>query len=308
MLEASSPRCSMSAAAFALAACTFLPNDALAATARVRWLPSAADAVARYDVYVRNAGAPYAAPAWSGNPAPAADGALEALVPFAEADANYFAVVAVVADGESSLSRELALGTPLPCLVDSCTTKTSCDFGNLPDGTFCDADAADPCSAVCMDGACTTAGADAFASDVTLDGLRFTERAAGVVLALKGRFLTEAAVDPTGTGAVIELRDPAGVVLYTASIGAAAFTANSAGTRIRFRASRANADPAWNGLTRLSFKRTGSKWLVTAQAKTSALAEAANEPAITLVVRLGGTCVRRVGAECAQKPPVSTCR
>lgn len=307
MLETLSPRCAISAAALALTACTLLPSHAAAATARVRWLPSAADAVARYDVYVRSAGEPYAAPAWSGNPTPAADGALEALVPFTEADANYFAVVAIVPDGESSLSRELSLGTPLPCHVDSCTAKTSCDFGNLADGTFCDADPADPCSAVCLDGSCTTVGADAFASDVALDGLRFTERAAGTVLALKGRFATDAAIDPTTTGATIELRDPAGAVLYTASIGAASFTANAARTRIRFRPS-ANGDPAWNGLTRLSFKKNGSKWLITAQAKTAALAPAADEPALTLVVRLGDTCVRHVGAECAQKPPTSTCK
>lgn len=308
MLEKISRLCSLSAAAFSLAACTFLlPGDAVAATARVRFLPSTAAAVARYDVYVRSAGAPYDVPVWSGNPTPTASGALEALVPFIDADANYFAVVAVFADGESPLSRELVLGTPLPCRVDTCIAKTSCDFGNVADGTTCDANATDPCSAMCLDGACTAAGAGALASDVTLDGLKFTDRGAGVVLGLKGKFSTDA-LDPTASGAVIELRDPAGAVLYTAAIGPASFTANRAGTRIRFRASRADTDPAWNGLTRLAFRRTASKWLVTAQAKTAALGEAASASAITLVVRLGDTCVRRIGAECAQKPPVSTCR
>jgi hypothetical protein len=95
-----------------LAAFTMMSSEATAATARVRWLPST-DAVIRYDVYVRNAGKPHGAPAWSGKPVAAADGSLEALVPFtAAASANYFAVVAIGDGGESTLSRELSVGTP----------------------------------------------------------------------------------------------------------------------------------------------------------------------------------------------------
>lgn len=305
----SARRCSI-LAVLSFAACTLLPSEAEAATARVRWLPSSA-ATTHYDVYVRNAGAPYDAPAWSGEPAPTADGTLEALVPFAPAaaGANYFAVVAVDANGESALSRELSLGTPIACRFDSCDTKTSCDFGNWPDGLLCDVGTADPCSAVCLNGACSsTSGADALASDVALDRLRFAARSSGVKLSVKGKVVTEAALDPASTGAVIELRAPDGTVLYTSSIAAASFTASRSGQRFRFDASGAEADPAWNGLRRLVFRHSGSKWIVTGEARTPALMEASSEPAITLVVRLGGACLRRVGAACEQKPPISMCR
>lgn len=306
----SARRCSI-VAALSLAACTLLPSEAEAATAQVRWLPSSSAAISRYDVYVRNAGAPYSTPAWSGNSAPGADGALEALVPFAPAasGADYFAVVAVGASGESVLSRELSVGTPIACRFDSCNTKTSCDFGNWPDGFLCDVGTADPCSAVCLNGVCgTTSGADALASDVAIDRLRFTSRSSGIKLSLKGKFVTEAALDPASTGAVIELRGPDGTVLYTSSIAAASFAANRSGQRFRFDDSGAEGDPASNGLSRLTFRRSGSKWIVTAEARTPALMEASVEPAITLVVRLGGACMRRVGAECEQKESVSMCR
>lgn len=298
-------------AALSLAACAFLPSEAAAATARVQWLPSASDPIVRYDVYVRDAGAPYDSPAWSGSPGPAADGALEALVPFSVAPSgtNYFAVVAVGATGESALSSELALGTPVACRSDSCVGIATCDFGNLPNGTSCDVAATDPCGAMCVDGACrTTSDAGGFASDVELDRLLFTQRASGITLALNGRVATDAALDPTSTGAVVELHDGDGTVLYTASVGPAAFVASRSDRRFRFAASHADEDPAWNGLTDLMFRRSGSQWIVTAQAKTPALTSAYDEPGITLVVRLGGTCMRRVGAECEHDPPLALCR
>src|SRR5258705_13065041 len=91
--------------ALASAVCVFLSSEAGAATARVRWLPSGNAVISRYDIYVRDAGMTHTgSPAWSGNPAPAADGALEALVTFtpASSGANYFAVVAVSGTTESS--------------------------------------------------------------------------------------------------------------------------------------------------------------------------------------------------------------
>ena len=294
-----------------LTACTLLPHVAEAATARVRWYPSDSTAVVRYDVYVRNAGEPYGVPAWSGNPAPGADGALEALVPFsaATAGANYFAAVAVGASSESPLSRELATGTPVACRIDSCTAKTTCDFGNLPDGTLCDVGNTDPCSAVCIDGTCgSTSGADALASEVVLDRLRFTTRAAGVKLSLKGKFATDAMLDLASTGAIFELRGPDGAVLYSASVGGASFTAAANGGRFRFHGTGQDADPAWNGLATLDFRQSGSRWIVTARAKSDALTEASQEPALTMVMRLGTTCLRRVDAECAQEATTAICR
>ncbi len=116
------------------------PENATAANARVRWLPSSSQ-VSTYRVYVRNAGVPYSSSAWSGNPAPSADGSITAVVPFTPGPSgvNYFAVVAIgsISGVESNLSQELPIGTPNPCTLDACSAKTTCTFGTRPNGTSC---------------------------------------------------------------------------------------------------------------------------------------------------------------------------
>jgi hypothetical protein len=296
----------LAVAALVLATCTFLPHEAAAATARVRWFPSSGD-ISRYDVYVRAAGATYVAgPAWSGNPTPAADGSLEALVTFTPSavGANYFSVVAVIGGEESGLSHELSTGTPIACHADSCTAKTVCDFGDLPDGTSCDG-GGDPCAGVCQGGQC---GDSASAStDVALDRLRLTKRASNVRLVFKGRIATDA-IDPTESGATLELRAFDGSVLYTSSIGASAFTAVAPGQRYHFGASHAHADGLWNGLARLDLRRNGSHWIVTAEAKSAQLTAAVPEPTLTVVLRFGGTCARRLDVACDERPDGSVCQ
>jgi hypothetical protein len=159
-----------------------------------------------------------------------------------------------------------------------------------------------------MGGGCaTSAGVDALASDVQGSRLRFTSRSSGTKLALKGKFVSGTALNPADTGAIVELRGSDGITLWTSQIAPESFTANRAGRRFRFAAGR-KQDSAWNGLTRLDFRRNGSNWIVTGQAKTPALVDAALEPSLTLVVRLGAACVRRVDAECEQKASVSLCR
>ena len=107
---------------------------------------------------------------------------------------------------------------------------------------------------------------------------------------------------------MIELRGLDGTVLYSASVAGTSFTANAAGTRFHFAASATDGDPGSNGLERLDIRHSGSKWIVSGQAKTPALTEASVEPALTLVVRLGATCAQRLGAECEQEATVATCR
>lgn len=144
----------MCALAFTAAA---LPGRALAATARVTWLPRGSGTIVGYSVYVRNAGSPYgSSPLWTGNPTPAADGSMSATVTFtpAASGVNDFAVVSRDATTESALSSELSIGPPNPCRHDSCVTKTSCDFTSFPDGTSCDDALFCNGSEVCSGGAC----------------------------------------------------------------------------------------------------------------------------------------------------------
>ncbi len=294
--------------AFAIAACVLVPDSSFAATARVRWLPSDG-AVSHYDIYVRAAGAPYPTePAWSGSPTPADDGALEALVTFtpSAAAANYFSVVAVSGAAQSGLSHELWTGTPLPCRADSCTTQTVCDFGDLPDGTSCGDGGGDPCAGMCLGGQCGAASGPG--TDVTLYRLRFTTHASDVQLALKGRISTDVAVDPTASGATLELRASDGSVLYASSLDASAFETVAPGQRYHYGASSTDAAALSNGLTRLDFRRNGSQWIVTAEGRSGQLVDAVPEPALTVVLRLGTTCARELGASCDERPDGSVCR
>ncbi|MEO6026065.1 MAG: hypothetical protein ABIR79_04275, partial [Candidatus Binatia bacterium] len=243
------------------------PSSADAATARVRWLPSPDPTVTRYDVYVRDAGAAHLNDAaWSGDPTPADDGAMSALVSFtpSASGANYFAVVAVRAADESTLSAELPTGMPIACHADHCETKTSCDFGELLDGTSCDGATDDPCLAACRAGECgTSSGSDGASAEVELDRLRFRSRDAGVALSIKGRFASADPVDPASTGAVVEIRTPDGVTLHTASVGGPAFKSAASGRRFHFAAAGADADPGWHGLQRLDFRQRAGRWIVT---------------------------------------------
>ncbi len=299
------------AAALACAGSTLPPSSSDAATARVRWLPSESAAITHYDVYVRNAEAIYdEGPAWSGTPAPDADGLLEALVTFtpAAAGANYFSIVAVKGPVTSPLSHELPTGTPAACRVDECTTQTSCDFSELPDGTSCSDTTGDPCLSQCRAGVCATAtGSGGASTEVEVDRLRFTTAGSTVKAKLGGEFPADTAISPATTGAVVELRAQDGTVLYSSSIAAPSFTTTPSGRRFTFGATRADPDPGWNGLSRLKLRRSGSKWDLTARLDSPALLEASLESTITLVLRMGATCFRRLDATCELKPSGSTC-
>ena len=137
-------------------------TDALAATARVRWLPRSTNGVSGYRVYIRNGGATYPSTAqWSGNPTPAADGSLTADVSYtpAASGVNYFTVVAFDATTESGLAPELWLGAPPRCRADNCTTKTGCNFTQFTDGTPCDDALFCNGSETCQSGVCASSGA-----------------------------------------------------------------------------------------------------------------------------------------------------
>jgi hypothetical protein len=331
------------------------PQVARAATARVRWLPSNDPGVTRYDVYVRNGGDRYTTqPSWSGKPTPDAGGALSAVVTFtpARSGANWFAVVAVTAAEESPLSRELATGTPNPCRADSCSTKTSCNFSVVPDGTACDDDsfcngaemcrngfcdgsaprncadssactvdacdeAKDTCTHVASPGCCAACDgsdpclADACAAgdcsappggEVTIGRMRFVVRDATTKLSLRGTFPADRDIDPSVDGMILELRTTDGALLHASAVAPEAFTAAPSGRRFTFGAARDDDDAAddENGLDKLTLRRSGARWLVTAQLEAPALRDAADASAITVVLRTGGTCVRRLDASCEQ--------
>lgn len=294
----------MAAAASALV--VTLPHAADAATARVRWRPGGSAGVSGYNVYVRHAGSAYDPnPRWSGTPAPDADGSLSALVPYTPASwgANYFTVVSIAGGSESGLAREFALGATDPCLVDSCSTKTTCEF--RPSEECCLAcDTGDPCLAdACAAGDCSALPGPRIA----IRRLRFRSRSATTKLALTGSFIPAMDVDPTATGARLEIHGPDGSVLYMAAIAPELFEERSAGTRYRSLAG-SDAKTLTDGITRLDLQRRGSGWRLVLKAATPALADAAREPDVTVVLRLGSQCMSHLDAQCHQRGAVTACR
>ncbi len=140
-------------------------STAVAATARVRWLP-VSNAI-KYNVYVRSSGTAYGSAIPVFNPQSGTDGSISATITFTPAGTgtNYFAVTAVAATAEESgISGELPIGATNPCKIDRCSARTSCQFGTYVDGTACD----DPifCNGheSCLNGTCV-AGAATDCSD-----------------------------------------------------------------------------------------------------------------------------------------------
>ena len=110
------------------------------------------------------------------------------------------------------------------------------------------------------------------------------------------------------SGAIVELRRADGTVLYSSSISGPSFAPSTSGRRYSFSASRTDPDARWNGLHRLELRRTGSKWSVTVRVDSPELWDATLEPTITLVIRMGTACFRRLDAACEQKLSGATCR
>jgi hypothetical protein len=137
--------------------------------------------------------------------------------------------------------------------------------------------------------------------------MRFTSRRSGVNLSVRGRFPAGAPVDPSTTGATIELRGPDGVVLHSSSVGPDLFESDPRGEHHRFAVSRGAADDLEMSLRRLDLRLVDASWVVNAQLKAPDLMEAFREPTMTVMVRLGDTCARHVDATCKQRPTRSTC-
>ncbi len=127
-----------------------------AAGARLRWTPSSDSRVTGYHVWMRRPGVSYGSPMNAGKPPLAADGTMSYDVSGFTAGQTYiFGVTAYTADPlESDLSVEIALGPTNPCMVDHCTTPTTCEIRSAADGSSCDDGLFCNGIAVCESGAC----------------------------------------------------------------------------------------------------------------------------------------------------------
>ncbi|MCC6765483.1 MAG: hypothetical protein IT293_12560 [Deltaproteobacteria bacterium] len=193
----------------------------------------------------------------------------------------------------------------IDCSIDSCDEATRQCTHVGPPGCCLACDASDPCLAdACAAGDCSAPEG----LDIEISRVKFMKKAETIKLVGRGRFELDAAVDPSQTGALVEIRNAAGAALYAAAIDASLLHAGAASGRYRYTASRAEAAQQSNGLTRLDFRVKGPRWLVTLMADAPTLAEAAEDPEVTVMLRLGDNCLRHIDLPCTAKPHLSVCQ
>lgn len=204
---------------------------------------------------------------------------------------------------DTSPTRDCA--DAIACSVDACSEQTRQCTHTGPPGCCLACDLTDPCLAdACAAGDCSAPEGIAF----EIGRVKFMKKAGTVKLVAKGRFELDPSVDPSQTGALLELRRADGTVLYASTVDSSLLNVGAAKGRYRYTASRVASLQQSNGLNRLDFRVKGSRWLVTIMIDSPTLSEAAEEPTITVMLRLGDSCMRRTDAACNQKPGLAICR
>ena len=124
----------------------------------------------------------------------------------------------------------------------------------------------------------------------------------------RGRFPADAPIDPSSTGATDELRSPDGARPPLVD-GRRRYCSGRAadGNLHRFKVSRGAADDLEMSLRRLDFRRVDATWVVHAQMQAPDLMDAFLERSLSVMVRVGEACVRRMNASCDQRSARSTC-
>ena len=264
---------------------------------RLHWQSSTDPNVAGYSAYIRPLEGSYGPPEDLGLPAPEIDGTLSLVVGGLDAATDYaFALTAYLADGtESGLSNELEV--PTGSTPRSCASDADCIDGA----------AGDPCQAgFCLAGTCVRSSTAS--PDHTFRVDRFVFRLRGRLhrLHAHGSFVASSPLDPTTTGASINVGAPGGVV-YSASVPAGAFVAKRQGDSVRYVA-RHGLRRAAPGLKRLVLAEQGGTMDVMLTLGGPLLAGLAGQPSLTWTVRVGEECVRHLDLLCgAQSGPVTSC-
>jgi hypothetical protein len=277
----------------------FAAQEAAAAGARVRWIPSGDQRVIGYNVYVRAAHLRYDRPIDVGLPPHAADGTIEVVIRGLYPRRAYHFAVAAYTDGvESDLSSELTLGDTDSCFVDECVSTTDCVIGPMPDGAWCvRAGVTDPCDALgtCSAGQCGTTAV--VPGPLTTSRKRIVNRRGEGRLTARATFPIAAAIDPTANGAAFELADPDGRILYRASVPGEAFDALRGRRAFRYLASRERAREH-NGLRVVGLFLSGREATVTIRAESVDLRAALAQPGVRWTVRFGNACARDLALAC----------
>ena len=193
----------------------------------------------------------------------------------------------------------------IACTTDGCDDVAGRCTHVGPPGCCPACDSNDPCLAdACAQGDCAAESG----IEIDVNRIRLMKKSSDIKLAAKGRMVTDQSIDPDLRGADIQLRAIDGTIVYRSIIAPSAIRARSDG-RFRFTATRAQSADLENGVTRLDFRGKGNAWTITLKAETPALEDAAIEPTLTWMIRLGdAACLRHVDMACDQSNERAVCR
>jgi hypothetical protein len=277
------------------------PAETRALDARLRWSPSTDTRVEGYYVYVREAKQPYGAPIDAGAARPASGGTLDWVVSGLSSTITYFvAVSAYTSDGvESALSNELALGSPDPCVQDTCTTPTQCTVRALPDGSACGPPGAAGCGSTCLAGTCLGLADQQF----SIDRLKLKRSDTQLKTLVNAHFLTPPSFAPQTSGLDLTVADDGGAALLDAALDAADLTAS--GNVLKLLPHRNDTAPVQ--FRRLVVRTKGDSTFVKAQI-VAAPPPAALPDSATAVLASGAVCLAGPPPVCESRPKTLSCR
>ena len=279
-----------------------LPAESRALVEQLRWQPSTDSRVTGYSVYVRRATMPYGAALDAGVPRPASDGTLSYDVTgLLDSQVYFVAITAYTATHlESALSNELPIGTPNPCVKDSCVTKTQCTVNQLPDGTACGGPAAAQCGATCLRGVCSGLSP----SGVSMNGMRLQLSSSQLRVTASGRFAATPSFDPASDGLTLTLSDGGGTTLVQTTLPATAFVASSDESSIKV--ARQKTGQASLQVRRLVFRtRNGTtRWKLGLNAPSPGGLPSGS----ALTLQTGSACLASAALACNVRGSAATCR
>jgi hypothetical protein len=279
-----------------------LPTESRALVAQLHWQPSPDSRVTGYLVYVRPATMPYSVALDAGAPRPASDGTLSYDVTGLSDSQVYFVAVTAhtAANLESALSNELPIGTPNPCVQDSCVSKTQCTVNQLPDGTACGGLALAQCGATCLAGVCSGLSANG----LSIDSIRLRLSSSQFRVKGSGRFAATPSFDPASDGLTLTLSDGGGTSLVQTTLPATAFVGSPDDSSIKL--ARQKTSPAPLQVRRLIFrtKNGTTRWKLRLNAPTPGRLPDAS----AIALQTGSACLASPAVACRVRGSAATCR
>jgi len=277
------------------------PAPTRALDARLRWSPSPDASVQGYHVYVRQARNPYGAPIDAGAAHQASGGTLDWVVTGLSSTTTYFVAVSAYTAGgvESALSNELPLGSPDPCVQDTCTSPTQCTVGTLPDGSACGPPGAAGCGATCSGGTCLGLAEHG----VSLDRLKLKRTNTQLKVLVSAHFATTTLFTPTTSGLQLTLADGGGSALLDAAVAAANLIAN--GSVVKLVRQRNDTSPVQ--FRRLILRPRGDDTVMKAQIVATSPPAMLPDSA-TVVLESGTLCLAPALPTCESGVRTLVCR